>query len=66
MTLLPEEAASVWGHSGRAEHGDREDGRCWGGGVNRLSPGTPGQGLGEGPPWLSRADTFASKAGSTV
>ena len=34
-------------------------------GVNRLSPLTPGQGLGEGPPWLSRADTFASKAAST-
>ena len=35
-------------------------------GVNRLSPLTPGQGLGEGPPWLSHADTFASKAVSTV
>ena len=38
------------------------DGRCWGGGVNRLSPGTPGPG-GEAPPWLSRADTWPPRAG---
>ena len=33
--------------------------------MNRLSPRTPGQGLGKGPPWLSRADTFVYKAAST-